>query len=156
MDENVQGKYFVESCELRAGVRRAGEDFLTKLRVRYANVAKEMIDFALCLLGGMIGVYLISSIRKKQPKPWFFILLGSIFSALLGYGWALLSIFVFPVLVGTQMSFSSDSEPLFFWTEVSFFQAIPSGVLIFLIGTLVSARHCLKTQGNGKIEELEY
>ena len=117
---------------------------------------REMIDVALCGLGGVIGIYLIVSIRKKKPKSWFFGLLSSIFSALLGFGWTLLSIFVFPALAGAQMNFSGDSEPLPYWAEVSISQAIPSGVVIFLAGTWLTARYCLRARSSEKREEVDY
>ena len=113
-----------------------------------------MIDFFLCVLGGVIVLYLFGSFRKHQPKPGFFILLGMVFSALVGYGWVLLSAFVFPVLAGANL-FSGGTEPLSFWAEVSLWQAVPSGIGITLLGTWMSCRHCLRVRSKESLEKVD-
>jgi hypothetical protein len=104
----------------------------------------DIIDIALWVLGGIVVVYMIVTLRRGTPRSWFFLFAGIILSLLIGYGWLLLSIFVFPPLAGAEMDFSPDAPPLPFLAEISLRQAIPSGVSIALLGTFLTCRRISK------------
>ena len=98
----------------------------------------DIIDLSLIIIGCVTVIFLIINIRKSKPKVRGHCIFGIILSVLAGYGWSLMSIFIFPSLMGAQMNFSPHAEPLPLMTEISFRQAIPGGVMIAILGLFLT------------------